>query len=131
MNAALGPSQHSDHPCKTAKTEPAVDNYGISENRKSHRCMPAEDAYSATRENPFVDRDFEQGRVALCQTQRRHAGTVVGFRLTQCALSNRHMACLSCVRGTVACHLSMQHRAEALKTNVLKQFQLKRALTIS
>ena len=47
--------------------------------------MPAEDAYSANEENPFIDRDFEQGRVALWQTQRRHAGMVVGFRLTQCA----------------------------------------------
>ncbi|KAA6426064.1 MAG: hypothetical protein FRX49_03916 [Trebouxia sp. A1-2] len=36
--------------------------------------MPAEDAYSANEENPFIDRDFEQGRVALWQTQRRHAG---------------------------------------------------------
>ncbi len=55
MNAALGPSQHSDHPCKT---EPAVDIYGISENRKSHRCMPPEDAYTACRENPFIRPGF-------------------------------------------------------------------------
>ena len=69
MHAAVGPSQHSDHPCKTAKTEPAVDICGTSENRKSHRCMPVEDAYAANRENPLIDRDFKQGRVALCQTQ--------------------------------------------------------------
>ncbi len=115
-------------PAKLQKLNRAVDIYGVSENRQSRRCMPAKNVYSANKENPFIDRDFEQGRVALCQTQRRHAGTVVGFRLTQCARTssfplfrNRHMACLSCVRGTVACHLSMQNRAEALKTNVLKQ----------
>ena len=79
MHAALGPSQHSDHPYKTAKTEPAVDIYGTSENKNSHRCMPAENAYSANRENPSIDRDFKQGRVALCQTQP----AVVGFHLTQ------------------------------------------------
>ena len=56
-------------PTKLQKLNQQWPSTDTSENRKSHRCMPVEDAYSANRENPLIDRDFKQGRVALCQTQ--------------------------------------------------------------